>query len=710
MQRLNITLLLLLFHAVFMLSAQTPVTENTGALMADTTASSDSLTHILKEVVVTARQPATRLVGNSLVSTIAGTPLAELGNALDVLAQLPLIKVTDDDVSVHGKGTPLIYVDNRPVVDNFDLRSLRSHNIKKVELIMAPGAEYDAATGAVLKISTRRTFIEGLTLEEEMQGKKARTLIGSELLTLRYFFRDGTELFATGTAAHNDNVVRGQTVNTLDYLGRQTVVGSSQFSKSPSNNLSGKIGFNHCIGQRSFGAWYKMLHEHGNFLNRGSEWIDNDAPVNREISRRILGNNHYAQAYYDDTYSEKYHLHFDGTFVSRNSRNSWLTSYDDPLLHPDVPATQKRRSELYGGKLTLDFPLGRGRFVGGTEDSYTTSRLDYRMLNEEVGTYIPSSESKVSQTSLAGFASYGGQFGRLSLSAGLRYEYRDFIYRLNGERDRKLSRRDNFLTPDFSAGYGFKDDGSAMLSLSYKSFTELPPYSQLTDGLSYTGMHEIEGGNPALRDGYSHQVSLMGMAGDFMLQAVFRRSLDTYGFVKRVYPADDLQLLFQPVNFNVSAAWIYLMWQKRIGNWQPSLTLGANPQWLELEGEKYDKPICEWYFDNTFTLPWGMIVTANLYGQSSGYIHTQRFRSKPIVMDASVKKSILNKSLSVKLSANNIFNFRHDGWQLRSYGVDMRKTQSYDNRYISLTIRYTFQPRKSSYKGEEAAPTESSRL
>ena len=201
-------------------------------------------------------------------------------------------------------------------------------------------------------------------------------------------------------------------------------------------------------------------------------------------------------------------------------------------------------------------PLSKGSLVVGTEDSYTTTRVDYRMLNEEIGSYIPSALSEVAQTSLAGFASYSAGFGKLGLTAGLRYEYKNFSYRLDGKRDDSLSRRDNFVTPDISLSYDFSGDGSKSLSLSYKSFTELPPYSSLSDGLSYTGIHEIEGGNPALRDGRSHQLQLLGMMGDFMMQATFRRSFDTYGFIKRIYPADNLQLIFQPVNFNVSAAWV----------------------------------------------------------------------------------------------------------------------------------------------------------
>ena len=85
----------------------------------------DSLTHELQEVIVTAKQPATKLVGSTLVSTIPGSNLAELGTALDVLAQLPMIKVTDNTVSVIGKSNIEIYIDGRPMRDEQELQQLK---------------------------------------------------------------------------------------------------------------------------------------------------------------------------------------------------------------------------------------------------------------------------------------------------------------------------------------------------------------------------------------------------------------------------------------------------------------------------------------------------------------------------------------------------------------------------------------------------------
>ena len=76
----------------------------------------DSLTRELQEVVVNAKQPATKLVGTTLVSTIPGSNLADIGTALDVLAQLPMIKVQDNTVSVIGKSDIEIYIDGRRCV------------------------------------------------------------------------------------------------------------------------------------------------------------------------------------------------------------------------------------------------------------------------------------------------------------------------------------------------------------------------------------------------------------------------------------------------------------------------------------------------------------------------------------------------------------------------------------------------------------------
>ena len=163
------------------------------------------------------------------------------------------------------------------------------------------------------------------------------------------------------------------------------------------------------------------------------------------------------------------------------------------------------------------------------------------MLNTDISEYIPSSLTDARQTSAALYASWSRMFGKFSLSAGARYEYVDYDFKVDGKRDDDVSRRYHLLTPDLSLGYSFNNE--SQISISYKMATVKPPYSQLTGSLYYTGLHEIEGGNSGLRDEKMHDVQLFGMWKGFMLQADYTRSLDTYAFVKQIYPADNLQLL-----------------------------------------------------------------------------------------------------------------------------------------------------------------------
>ncbi len=666
----------------------------------------DSLTHELQEIVVTAKQPATKLVGSTLVSTIPGTNLADLGTALDVLAQLPMIKVEDNTVSVIGKNNIEIYIDGRPMRDEQELRQLLSSNMKKVELLMAPGAVYASTTGAVLKITTRRNFVKGLSLTDRFLLERRRKWSVLDYLALSYRVGDW-EFFANGTINRYNSLTKGVTTNTLDYDGRKTTVGSSQHISRPTTTGVVKAGFNYANGPQSFGAYYRYNPERGDFKNTGSEWLNDDPAISSNIDKHTRAHSHLASLYYENTFAEKYLLHFDGDFRRSYENNSVATTYP-ASSNSAVNSTDERTSTLWAGKLYLNFPLWNGDFTVGTQDSYTHTSLDYRMLNTSVSEYIPSSLTDARQTSAALFASWSRMFGKFSLSAGARYEYVDYDFKVNGIRDKDVSRCDHLLTPDISLGYSFNED--SQISLSYKMATVKPPYSQLTGSLNYVGLHQIEGGNPTLHDERMHDIQLFGMWKGFMLQMDYTRSFDTYAFVKQIYPADNLQLLMHPVNIDVSALSLYLVWSQPVRRWTPNVTAGMYRQWLQLDGNRYDRPMFSYYFDNTFSLPHGWLLTANISGSSQGDMHTNRFSASWFTMDASVGKTFLNKSLTVKLSATDIFNTANNDWTMNTYGVFVDKRQSYDRRCLSLNVIYNFQPRKSQYKGTSAAEDEMKRL
>lgn len=666
----------------------------------------DSLIHELQEIVVTAKQPATKLVGSSLVSTIVGSNLQNAGNAFDVLKQLPMLSVEDNMVSVTGKGVPVIFIDGRPMRDDTELRQLQSSNIKKVELILAPGAQYESTTNAVLKILTRNNFVRGLSINNEIETRVRRKWSVNDMLDFSYH-SEKWELFGAGYYDHDNSMIKGSTVNRLSYANKQTVVGTTFKSTYPENNAMGKIGFNFSNGNQSLGAYYRFMFSHTDPLNTGSEWIDSENPLSRRISGEGNARNHLVSIYYDNTFADKYHFHFDGNYRGANNDKNNDTKYENNQRQ-NINSIQDQNSTLWAGKGYFDFPLAGGELTVGTQDSYTHTKLDYHMLNQTIEAYIPSSLTEAKQTSLAAFVSWARQFGKLSLSAGLRYEYVDYFFTVDGKKDTDVSRTDNILTPDISLGYFFNE--TSIVNISYKMATIKPPYSQLTSGLTYAGEHEIEGGNPMLRDEKMHNIQLFGQWKDFMLQIDYIRSLDTYAFVKQIYPASTLQTFLYPVNVNVSELSSYLIWSHPIKSWRPEVTLGMSKPWMKLGNDSYNKPIYSYNFQNSISLPGNFYISSSMRGQSRGDMHTNRFAASWFVMDMSVRKTLLNKALAIKLTATDIFNTRNNDWSMNTYGILMNKYQSYDKRGITLSVQYQFQPKKSKYKGKTASEAEMNRL
>ncbi|MDE6587043.1 MAG: outer membrane beta-barrel family protein [Paramuribaculum sp.] len=666
----------------------------------------DSLTRQLEEVVVTARQPATKLAGTTLVSTIAGSNLANLGNALDVLAQLPMICVEDNAVSVTGKSNLEIYIDGRPMHDEQELRQILSSNLSKVELLMAPGAAYGSTTGAVLKITTKRNFAQGLSLTDQLQLQRRRRGSVMDYLALNYRL-DAWDIYINGTFNHNDNVIKGATINTLNYEGKKTIVGSSQYNRFPSSTGVVRSGFNYSQDNQSFGAYYRYNPERGNFTNTGAEWLDNEIPIARIINNDTQAHSNLVSIYYHNTFADKYLLHFDGDYSRSVADHSVATTYPD-ATYDDVMSADSRHSTLWAGKLYLNFPLAKGDFTVGTQDSYTHTSLDYRMLNATVGQYIPSSFTDARQTSASIFATWARMFGKLNMSIGARYEYVDYDFTVDEKRDDDISRRDHLLTPDFSLGYSF--NAHTQISLSYKMATVKPPYSQLTGSLSYVGLHEIEGGNPSLNDERMHDLQLFGMWRNFMIQTDLTRSINTYAYVKQLYPAHNLQLLMHPINIDVTALSMYIVWSKPIRRWTPNMTLGLYRQWLDIAGTNYNRPIFSYYLDNSFALPRGWNATVNINGQGRGDMHTNQFGTTRFAIDASIGKTLLNKALTLRLSATDIFNTANNDWKMNTFGISVDKRQKYDRRGVSLNVIYQLNPQKSKYKGTTASEAEMQRL
>ena len=129
-----------------------------------------------------------------------------------------MIKVQDDAVCVIGKNNLEIYINGREMRDEQELRQILSSNLKKVELLMAPGAAYASTTDAVLKITTGRNFIDGLSATNQLRVQRRRKWSVMDDLDLSYRAANW-DLFVNSSVNYNNSLAKGSTTNALTYEG-----------------------------------------------------------------------------------------------------------------------------------------------------------------------------------------------------------------------------------------------------------------------------------------------------------------------------------------------------------------------------------------------------------------------------------------------------------------------------------------------------------
>ncbi|MCC8094414.1 MAG: carboxypeptidase-like regulatory domain-containing protein, partial [Tannerellaceae bacterium] len=151
-------------------------------------------TEIIDEIMISAQKRIIKPSKGGFIANIENSVLSELGNVKDVLSQLPFVLEMNDQISILGKGEALIYIDNRKVNNESELGSLKSYEIKNIEVIMSPGVEYEASANAVIKITTLKKRENGIggNITSEISFKERLSEFGD--LALKYN-KDQIELF-----------------------------------------------------------------------------------------------------------------------------------------------------------------------------------------------------------------------------------------------------------------------------------------------------------------------------------------------------------------------------------------------------------------------------------------------------------------------------------------------------------------------------------
>lgn len=121
-----------------------------------------------------------------MLTTVAGTVLEKAGTADNLLDKIPNVSSNNGSVSVFGRGTPEIYINKRKVYDSSELDRLAADNIKSVEVVSNPGAQYGSEVKAVIRITTKKAPGDGLGLNSRTMARYNKEWSFLEQLNFNY--------------------------------------------------------------------------------------------------------------------------------------------------------------------------------------------------------------------------------------------------------------------------------------------------------------------------------------------------------------------------------------------------------------------------------------------------------------------------------------------------------------------------------------------
>ena len=676
---------------------------------------------MLGEVVVKSQLPQTRLTGNSMITTIEGSVLEDSGTAQEMLTKVPGMTGSEDGLEVLGKGSPIVYINGRLMRDDSELRRLRSEDIRDVEVINNPGAQYDATVRAVVRIRTKKQQGDGLSLDVNLTDDQDlqygfNTPRGKVGMNYR---NNGVDVFGSVYYSHLDY----RQYSTLEEIANTTKVfcqtgpytmtwRNDQLVYTAGANL--QISDNHSVGLRAnlthfLGGENKVIYDENVFENG----VFLDHLYSEQTSKETKPLGLLTNAYYNGTVGQ---LGIDFNFDFLNTAtNTDRENVEQSLIEDDfVRSRSGAESQLYASKLVLSYPLWRGTLEAGTELTFAKRHNTYWIDKQS----IANTDADITENNIAAFAEYACDFGKWGhASVGMRYEHTLLDYRDVTNNDFLYRPQDEFFpTASYSVALG-----KVELGLSYGIKTNRPSFFAMNDAVTYISRYSMQAGNSQLLNERLHDLTLNVAYQWLSFSASYGRCKNP--ITQWAYLTDGDAALIKHINLDkpVNTIGAYLSATPRVGIWSLNATAGVEKQdlWLDLddihvpEGTRrvyFDKPVFTFNAFNTFSFKHDWKVDVNFMFRSHGhqlnFYNDYNYANLGVV----VQKSFLNKSLTVRAAVLDIL--QHCGMNEYSYMgyYQIQQNNVFSTHKFQLSVYYRLNSTRSKYKGTGAGKDAQERM
>ena len=669
--------------------------------------------YMMQGVTVKGEVPQYKMTSGGMTVEVQHSILHDVGTADDVLSMMPMVQLRDGKYNVLSKGEPEIYINNKKVTNANELKQLKSVDIKSVDIITAPGAQYNAEVDAVIRIKTLKTQGDGFSVMATSQTWRNNKWNNYDDLTLKYR-TGGLEAFANVAFDYghysNDQDLEQELHISKDFfdIHADLPLRSRWANFQYKAGLSYDFSTDHSVGlsfssQKSlFGHMKTNMNQ--NYQKNGAFYGDIVLEtVADELDKPVWELNTYYIGKVGNL-----GIDLNTTLLHRESEDQlFQQEYSKELGDRPITTVNAEKNTMVAGKLVLTYPIWKGLLSGGSE--VTSTQSHGRNFNQE--NIIPEADNEMKEKNIAGFAEYELQLGQWHLNAGLRYEHVAADYSSFGIWQPEPSRTYNDWFPNLSAAWR---KGKWGAQLSYSKRITRPPYNMLSSIVIYDSRMLYEGGNPLLRPSVRQSVDFNLTYSWLNFMAGFTRENDFFTHIGQVYDEEKEIGIFRPANFDhQDRVYATLTASPKFGFWLPTATLHYYQQMFDAEAygapKKLNKPefsldLMSWFVINPTTKA---LVQINYTGSNHWGM---MYRDSNFMVNARLQKSFWNERLSCTLYANDVF--RTSKTKVTTYyeiGKTSQDLYSY-TQCVGLTLSYNFNATRMKYKGTGAGNEEKARL
>ncbi|WP_035108746.1 outer membrane beta-barrel family protein [Flavobacterium denitrificans] len=673
----------------------------------------DSISQKLSEVVVTQNKKTFTNSNGNIKVDVANSIYNTIPNPVDLLSKLPGVQVSPDreNITLVGKGNPLIYIDNQKVGMN-ELNALAVADIKTIEIIQNPSSKYEAEGRAVILIT--RKFSKKDSFRTEISEVASFKKHFNNYLGFNSSFKKGKLEWKSNFNYNKRNpwenhsiayeipqalIVSNYDVTAVSHI-NEYVFGGGFFYKINeddyfSANVNGKLrDDNFDINTFTFNKNQDAENNVFTWSNNSSDKNFVNAFMNYSKRLKFINTQLFAGFQYSNFNQHLWSL-VENNF---NETEFELSQNRDQKFNVDVFSGRIDLEKKFKNEMNLEYG---GLYLKAKSNS-DSDIFDFEKNKNETLNYDFKEEN------LAAYIQFSGKFKKVDFSFGLRAENTNVYAKYKTDLLPSIDKNYTNLFP--KAQFSFAIDSTKSVNLNYAKNIVRPKYSSLSQIATYINPYFLYGSSIKLGPAFTDEIAGNLQYREKSVKISYYQTENTVNQTF-IFNNETNILTITDVNFKRETGFTIdftLPFTYRFWTATNSLIFIKSKVEDNSALMHSSKPYLYYYSNNSFKLPKNFTYVFSFWGttaQNDGVFE----RKANFVFDMSLAKTFA-KNWSCTLNFNDVFKQMMYRESFTVNQISSKSKYLADAHEISIALRYSFGKIKDSKYKEKTVDENESRV